>query len=353
MQKYRPRTIRRLVRTIALATALLAAFTPASVMADQSAVILMYHRFGEDTYPSTNIRLEQFDAHLEQLRRGGYHVMPLHEVIRRIRTRTDLPERSVAITVDDAYASVMTEAWPRLKAAGMPMTLFVAADAVDSGSSNYMRWDDIRRLRDEGVTIANHGAGHLHMLSVPTADAIADIQRGNRRLEEEVGAPAKLFAYPYGEYDETLAAEIATLGYEAAFAQYSAPVGFDMSLFSLPRFALNERYGTSDRFRLISQTLPLPVSDQVPRNPVLDVKGNPPAIGFTVEVEAGNLAGLACYPSHLGRAADLVQLGRRVEVRFDRPFPAGRNRLNCTLRSPDGRWYWYGKMFYVPGGILD
>ena len=38
-----------------------------SAFAADHAVILMYHRFGEDQLPSTNIRLDQFDAHLKKL----------------------------------------------------------------------------------------------------------------------------------------------------------------------------------------------------------------------------------------------------------------------------------------------
>ena len=45
------------------------------VMASDSAVVLMYHRFGETAHPSTNIRIEQFEAHLEELSREKY-VLP-------------------------------------------------------------------------------------------------------------------------------------------------------------------------------------------------------------------------------------------------------------------------------------
>ena len=31
-----------------------------------SSVIFMYHRFGEDQYPSTNIKLDQFKAHIKE-----------------------------------------------------------------------------------------------------------------------------------------------------------------------------------------------------------------------------------------------------------------------------------------------
>ena len=47
-----------------------------SAFAADHAVILMYHRFGEDRLPSTSIRLDQFDAHLEKLSNGNYSVWP-------------------------------------------------------------------------------------------------------------------------------------------------------------------------------------------------------------------------------------------------------------------------------------
>ncbi len=81
---------------------------------------------------------------------------------------------------------------------------------------------------------------------------------------------------------------------------------------------------------------------------------NPPIFGFTVDEKVRGLSVLACYPSHLGAAADLLRpTPNRVEVRFDKAFPKGRNRINCTMPAGGGRWYWYGRYFLVPGGPLD
>ena len=41
--------------------------TSGGVFAADYATVLMYHRFGEDKYPSTNIRIAQFEAHLDML----------------------------------------------------------------------------------------------------------------------------------------------------------------------------------------------------------------------------------------------------------------------------------------------
>lgn len=322
--------------------------------ADRSAVVLLYHRFGEDNLPTTNIRLEQFDAHVEELVSGGYNVVPLSTVLQHLKDRTPMPEKTVAITVDDAYKSVFTEGWPRLKAAGLPMTLFVATDPVDSSSSNYMSWDDIRALQADGVEIANHTASHLHMIHEGWEASRADIERASERFEAELGTVPTVFAYPYGEYSPAIRDEIEAMGFEAAFAQYSGPAAFWSDPFALPRFPVNERFGGMERFRLIARTMALPVEDMAPAETVVEDDRNPPVFGFTVDRTVNGLGALACYPSHLGRPAELVRIqNHRIEVRFDEPFPRGRNRINCTMPAGGGRWYWLGRFFYVPGGRLD
>lgn len=321
---------------------------------ENSASILLYHRFGEDSLPTTNVRLEQFDNHISQLTNGGYHFMSLREAAARLKNKQNFPEQTVLISVDDAYKSVILEGWPRLKAAGIPMTLFVSTDPVDQKHSNYLTWDDIRQLKVEGVEIGHHTASHLHMPHAGLEAALADVRRASERFREELGAVPPLFAYPYGEYTAELQAAIEAEGFEAAFAQFSGPVGPSENLFSLPRFPVNERFGSEARFKLISRAKALPITDLIPSQPVVSEGRNPPVFGFTVDQSVRGLSAMACYPSHLGKAADLVQPApNRIEVRFDKAFPKGRNRINCTLPAGGGRWYWLGRFFYVPGGVLD
>jgi peptidoglycan/xylan/chitin deacetylase (PgdA/CDA1 family) len=344
--------MKRIIRY--LAALLLGSQLMGAATADQSAVILLYHRFGEDSYPSTNIRLEQFDAQIEMMKDGGFHFMKLGDLVKRLKANESLPSRTVVITVDDAYRSVAMEAWPRLKRAGIPMTLFVATDAVADASSNYMNWDDVRRLRDEGVEIAHHSASHLHMTEAGVEASVADIRKASARFKAELGAVPPLFAYPYGEYSLDIRQAMIAEGFEAAFAQVSGPAAIWSDPFSLPRFPVNERYGEMERFQLISQAMALPVSDIAPLEPVLQEDRNPPVFGFTVDDNVKGLAALACYPSHMSSPAELLRLdGNRIEVRFEKPFPKGRARINCTLPAGGGRWYWHGQFFYVPGGQLD
>ena len=324
------------------------------LMADDSAVFLIYHRFGEDRYPSTNIKLDQFEAQIHELKQGGYHFLTLSEAVERIKSGASFEEKTVVITVDDAFESVKTEAWPRLKAAGIPMSLFVSTDPVDQGTPGYLSWDDIRELEADGVEIGHHGASHSHLI-YEGEDAIrADIDKASARFQEELGKVPPVFAYPYGEYDNYVKALIESMGFAAALAQYSGAAQTGSDAYSLPRFPVNERYGDLNRFKLIAGSKALPVRDIIPTEPRLSETTNPPLFGFTVAENVQNLRGLACYPSHLGEAADVSLLeGNRVEIRFSEPFPAGRNRINCTMPAGDGRWYWFGRYFLMPGGVLD
>ena len=312
-------------------------------------VVITYHRFGESEYPSTNITLEQFETHIaELLTPDKYNLVSLPNLIENLKNGTGYNKRTIAISVDDAFKSVYLEAWPRLKAAGIPLTVFVATDTVDNNSENYMSWENLRELVAQGVTVGHHGAGHNHYLGMSDDDILADLNRASKRFFEELGFRPTLFAYPYGEYDARIKLLVKAAGLDIAFTQLSGPLSSSADPLILPRFPLNERYAGLDRFKLITGTLPLDIEQVIPEEPVLDTSNNPPVYGFTIKHPPQNLSTLACYPSHLGMAAELTIFGgKRVEVRFDKPFPAGRNKINCTMPAGQGRWFWLGGLFIV------
>ena len=344
-------TIRSLIRTgraasIALAAVVAVAAGSAAAFAADSAVIVMYHRFGEDKYPSTSVTLAQFEAQIERLANGGYTVLPVPEILAALDSGRPLPDRTIGITVDDATRSTFVEGWPRLREAGFPLTVFVSTDAVDQGHAGIMSWDELRQLVAAGVTIGNHSAAHGQMWQADPEANRADLLRAQRRLQEELSVDAALFAYPYGEWNGAVRGLVEELGFTAAFGQHSGVVAAHTDRFNLPRFALNESYGTIDRFGLVVDTVPLGARAIAPTDRILTE--NPPAVGFTVEPALANPASLACYASG-GVAATLEHReGGRVEVQFDGPFPSGRARINCTAPAGGGRWHWFGLQFVVP-----
>jgi peptidoglycan/xylan/chitin deacetylase (PgdA/CDA1 family) len=310
-----------------------------------SAVILMYHRFGENKYPSTSIRLDQFEAHLAYLKEHHYAVLPLPDIIEKLQKGEALPENTVGISIDDAYESAYTEAWPRLKKAGFPFTLFVATDPVDRGFKDIMTWEQIKILSKEGVTIGNHSASHPYLERLKTLAAKVDIARAQQRLTDELGVAPQLFAYPYGEYNESVFQIIKAAGFKAAFLQISGAVGEQSSMLLLPRFPLNEHYGEMSRFKSLLDTRPLNIQDLTPLDPTL--KRNPPTIRFTVRDKKLNLKKMGCYGTNIDTLKVDILPDSRVELTSTKPFSEGRTHVNCTLPATGGKWYWVSFLYIV------
>lgn len=325
--------------------------------ASDNAVVLMYHRFGEDQHPSTSVRIEQFEAHLEYLESHGYSVVPLADVVAAIQGKAELPERAVAITVDDAYRSVYTAAFPRLRARGYPFTVFVATDTVDAGGSTYMTWSQMREMEAGGATFANHGSSHRSFVQWPGVvseiDRLvrvrADVEHAEKRLSRELHPLPGILAYPYGEYDTSVAELVAELGY-VAFGQQSGAVGPASDKRALPRFPMAEQFAEIDDFAVKVATLPLPVAAVRPWDPVTSARR--PTIEVTLADTDADLERLACFVSGQGQVeVEWIEPRRRFEVAAAQDLPPGRNRVNCTVPAPSGgRFFWYSHPWIIKAG---
>ena len=154
----------------------------------------MYHRFGEEGHPQTNIAVEQFDQHLAELANAKYTVLAIPEILAKLKSGKPLPERTIGITIDDAFRSVYEIAYPKLRERKLPFTLFVATRPVDRKLPDYMNWDQIRELRDAGVTIGSQTHTHLHMAARGADASRVDVETANKRFVAELGAAPSLFA---------------------------------------------------------------------------------------------------------------------------------------------------------------
>ncbi len=321
------------------------------------AVVLMYHRFGDDRHPSTNIRLEQFEAHLDYLEEQGFTVWPLARVVRRLASGEPFPDRTVAITVDDAYLSTYEEAFPRLRDRGWPFTVFVNTDATDDGLADYMTWEQMREMVAAGVTFANHSASHDYLVARRDDESKGDwlqrvrgdIERAEQRLRQELGDAVPddppLHAYPFGEYDNALRGMVREMGF-VAFGQQSGPVGHHSDMGALPRFAMAESYGDPDDFRLRVNTRPFPLRAVEPSDPTAIDRENPPILRLSLADGDFPRDRISCFAGQHGTEIDWVDReGGILEVRAQGKMPEGRSRYNCTAPAGDGRHYWFSQLW--------
>lgn len=343
-----------LSRLLLLSLVLCASFVQAQ---EQQAVIFMYHHFGVEKHPSTNTTLEQFDAHLEHLASAGYKIWPLERIVKHLKEKRPFPGRVAAITIDDAYVSVYTEAFPRLKARGWPFTVFVSTQGIDRGFKAFMTWAQMREMQAHNVTFANHSADHAYLIRRLAGETEGqwrdrmqkNIQLAQQRIEKELGRAPMLFAYPFGEYDTPLANLIQELGY-TAFGQHSGPAGLDDDLRALPRFPMNETYGDLNDFRQKAASLAFPLESVSPWEPVIG-ENNPPRLEIDLGEGRARLNQLTCYVSGQGKTEVqwLERAAGRFAIQAENTLPKGRSRYNCTAPSPEkGRFYWYSHLWIRP-----
>ena len=310
---------------------------------ENSIAVFVYHRFGENNYPSTNIRMPQFKKHLDELIKNNYNVVSIETIIDALQNNKNLPEKTVAITIDDAFFSIYKKAWPILKEKKLPFTIFVYTGPVNSNSKNYMNWEQLKEMNNRGVTIGHHTKNHFHLVGKKKETIISEIEEASDDFLKNLGYVPDIFAYPYGEYSSEIK-EITKNYFKAAFGQQSGGIYNGIDIFELPRFSLNEQYGDLKRFKFAANSYGLKIKNVLPENKVItDI--NPPLLGFTLLDDLEGL--IRCYPSH-NIKADLTKLGnKRIEIRFDRAFPKGRTRINCTIND-NNKWRWSGFQFLNP-----
>ena len=306
----------------------------------------MYHKFGINQHPSTNITIEQFESHLLEFSQSKYNIKSLDYIVDTIINDGKLPENTIGISVDDADKSFFTEAWPRLKELGFPVTLFVNTSTIKTGNKTYLNWDQIRQLKDEGVTIGAHSHTHSHMPNITLEEIIKEIEISNKIFLKEIKQIPSIFAYPYGETNEGIMKILKNYKYKVAFGQHSGVINETSNLYYLPRFSLNERYGNIERIQFTAQAKGLGVYDFIPTNPV--IIENPPFIGFSL-LDSTLSSKIDCFifDSKGQVESEIFRFNERVEIRLKRALQKGRSRLNCTAKDSKQNWRWFGHQFYL------
>ena len=168
------------------------------------------------------------------MKRKRYNIFPITEIVQKINDRKKLPDFTVGISIDDAYSSVYEKAWPLLREAKIPFTLFISTDVVDRQATGYMSWNQIRELKSAGVTIGSQTKSHKHLPLISIEDVKQEIDKANVRISREIGSRPDLFAYPYGEYNSPVRQLIKDRGFKAAFTQSSGALNNSSDKYSLP-----------------------------------------------------------------------------------------------------------------------
>lgn len=323
----------------------------AGIAADSSsAVILAYHRISNDFEPDTSLQTAQFLAHVKMIEEGGYKVAALPDILRALRHGETLPPGTLAITFEGAYRSAFENAMPILLNKNIPFTVIYAADNADAGRQDYLGWKELKLLhKHKGVTLGVLPSAYTHIVGEAPDETLRLVNKARQRHRDMFGEEAAIFSYPFGEISLNIKNMVRHQGFETALGLHSGAAYAGSDLFALPRFSMTEHYGTPERFKLITDTLPLPATEIEPEN--FYIQEEWPLIGFSVTPEIQNdLKGLVCFVSGQSTPPSLEIIGLRVELRLQAPLNDARTRINCTMPAGEGvngpLWRWFGMLLH-------
>ena len=314
---------------------------------DFGIITIMYHRFEENKYPSTNIKINDFKEHIELIKKDNIKFVNPSNFENELNNNKK--ERKILITIDDGYQSFYDNAWPILKKDKIPFILFVSTREV--GKKGYMSWENIREIEQyDFVEIGNHSHTHDYLIDFDEKGIQNDLATSIKIFKEELGKNSIFFSYPFGEYSVNLKDIVISLGFKYAFGQHSGVADYTKNLFEMPRFPINEKYGEINRFKTILKTLPFPYKSIQPEERYIDDANNPPKVNIQFYDNLINLKNINCFSNEEDkwRNSKIRFNGvNNLNINLEGKFITERGRINCSLRETNGFYRWLGIQFVV------
>jgi peptidoglycan/xylan/chitin deacetylase (PgdA/CDA1 family) len=191
--------------------------------------ILCYHTVDAAWQDPVAVTPDQFASHCRWLSRHR-RVAGLPDAVAHLRNGR-LPRNVVALTFDDGFAAVHEHAVPVLKRYGLTATVFLVAGTLlpqgltvdwitprPASSPATLSLAHIEQMAAEGITFGSHTMRHEDLTRVSTAECERDLRESKVVLEDLLGRPVTMLAYPFGRHDAAVRAAARRAGYAHAFS---------------------------------------------------------------------------------------------------------------------------------------
>jgi biofilm PGA synthesis lipoprotein PgaB len=230
---------------------------------------LAYHDVRDDVNGGADadryaVSTAQLAAHFRWLRREGYAVVSVDDLVAARQGAQPLPPKAVLLSFDDGLRSTYTHVWPLLKLFGYPAVISVVTSWIDTqepvrydhrefGAAEFVSWAQLREMRDSGlVEIASHShdlhrgvPGNPDGNEQPAATTRqfldggyesehvyrerlrVDLLRSATVLERELGAAPRVMTWPYGAHSATAREVAADAGMQISLSLRPADTQLD------------------------------------------------------------------------------------------------------------------------------
>jgi peptidoglycan/xylan/chitin deacetylase (PgdA/CDA1 family) len=206
------------------------------------------------------VYLEEFKKQMDYLYQSGYKTLKLQDVLDFYYQNKDLPEKSVLITFDDMYKSVLLYAYPILKKYNFNAVGFVVSDwlfdqkmAYSPLESRCLSKNELAEMNDF-FEYANHSAG-LHRRKNEVTD-LEQVDKetfvdDTRRCEKYIDFK-NIYAFPFGKYTKNIVENLKDLNYQLAFTTKTGANNININPLELRRNAVILNYELEDFKKILN-----------------------------------------------------------------------------------------------------
>ena len=185
--------------------------------------VLMYHRVSELTPKEERSPLirdltvspEDFELQIRFLKEQGFTFLLVREVEQALREGKPLPEKAVAITLDDGYRDNFTEAFPILKKHGARATVFMVTN--NFGRPDRLAWNEAKQMFAADMDFQSHTVSHPDLTTLGAQNLQRELVDSKRILENGLKSPITSLAYPGGAFNPDVVIAVEQAGYLSAW----------------------------------------------------------------------------------------------------------------------------------------
>jgi peptidoglycan/xylan/chitin deacetylase (PgdA/CDA1 family) len=191
-------------------------------------LVLCYHAVSPTWDSPLSVTPDALESQIGYLLNRGWHPTTFRDAVAAPPAR-----RTLAVTFDDAFASVRQYALPMFDRLGVPATVFAPTaymtggmslawpeinhwlETPDAGEVVAMDWSDLSEMAGRGWEIGSHSHSHAHLTQLDTDRLHAELEQSREECASHLGVACDSIAYPFGEVDERVANAARSIGYRA------------------------------------------------------------------------------------------------------------------------------------------
>lgn len=202
--------------------------------------VILYHHVmplydaEENGYAQLTVDSVIFEQQMKYLKDSGYHSISLDELVDALLSKTQLPEKSIAVTLDDGYLDNYTYAFQILRKYQIKGNFMIPTGLIMN--PDYMSWSHLREIRSSNLGyLYNHTWSHAALGYLTKQQIDSELRISQKQFQEKLGFTPTVFTYPYGSFSPAAIASLRSQGFKAGFTTTHGRVQCDTSIMTLYR----------------------------------------------------------------------------------------------------------------------